>query len=256
MPALLAAPFVPRLTTLRLAGEMCHEALVALPSARALVSLAELSMRGLGLNAPFLLSAALPLPGLRTLDLSFFAHPLWDARRLHTVLASPLAARVEEVRLAIPGHGRVVHSWWLEAPPSPLRWLDLSNHGFLPEDAVTLANSPSFARLEHLNLRGNILESAGVVPLARSPHFAQLRALLLHFNGIGDEGAVELARSPSMANLLWLDLTANRLTDRAGFALANSPILTNLARLDIQRNDFSDRARQALVDRFGAGVAL
>jgi uncharacterized protein (TIGR02996 family) len=254
--ALLSARFVPGLRELWLNGGACQEALDTLPTAVPLAGLQVLSLRGLGPAAPPRLAVGPLLPGLQRLDLTFFAHPALTADGLHDALSGPLARGAEEVRVSLPGSGSQVSYWFGDAPASALRWLDLSHHGFLLECAGGLANSPSLAGLEYLNLRGNVLKSAGLAALARSPHLTRLRALLLHFNGIGDEGVIELARSPAMANLQWLDLAANRLTDRAAFALARSPILSNLARLSLQRNDVSERGRQALVDRFGPGVTF
>jgi uncharacterized protein (TIGR02996 family) len=94
-------------------------------------------------------------------------------------------------------------------------FIDLRRVEMGPEGAKALAASPALARVERLDLEGNVLGDAGLTALAASPHLTQLRELLLRDNRLTDYGIRALSRSPVMATLRVLDLTENVITQES-----------------------------------------
>lgn len=84
-----------------------------------------------------------------------------------------------------------------------------------------LLNGSEWERLEHLELRDELLWDEGVVAFAQSEKFPALRVLHLSSNGIQDTGAIALASSPWMPNLRALFFELNRITDTGAIELAS-----------------------------------
>ena len=102
-----------------------------------------------------------------------------------------------------------------------------------------LADFPSLARMEALDLRNNNLGDDGTAILAASPHVKGLRYLDLGFNRIGSSGSASIARSPNLAGLSTLKLDDNFLDypdDRGVAALVAGPHPAQLVTLDLRWN--------------------
>jgi uncharacterized protein (TIGR02996 family) len=84
-----------------------------------------------------------------------------------------------------------------------------------------LLNGSAWERLEHLELRGELLWDAGAIAFAGSEQFPALRVLHLSSNGITDAGAIALARSPWVLQLRALFFELNRITDAGAVELAS-----------------------------------
>jgi hypothetical protein len=186
--------------------------------------------------------------------------PLWEARLSGDGLEGmDLAAH--------PLMGRVVQLWLPRVPAGWLRQFLASaavahlvglQHWFSEAGAAvawSVAQSPSLARLTHLNLGNNPLGPKGGRALAGSPHLRRLRWLRLSVAELGDEGVIALAGSPVLDTVIQLEIANNYLTDRAADALIESPHLANVRTLVFNSTDFSEGRRQALWKRF-QGKAL
>jgi uncharacterized protein (TIGR02996 family) len=140
-------------------------------------------------------------------------------------------------------------------------------------EVQVLANSPSLARMEALDLRDNFLGDDGAAVLAASPHVSGLRYLDLGFNRIGSQGSASITLSPNLKGLTTLKLDDNHIDDRAvealiavphpgplvtlhlrwnavgpagARALASSSALPRLATLHLGNNDIGDAGAEAL----------
>jgi uncharacterized protein (TIGR02996 family) len=166
--------------------------------------------------------------------------------------------------------------------PASLRWLDLRNNYFYPDDVALLASSGVLSRLAYLDLSQNNLKNEGAKALAAadlknltslnlrscnigaegakalagSPWLANLGEISLGFNRLGDSGVKALAASPYLARLRSLDLGETRLTGAGALALAESPHLDRLEILDLSGNRLNKQAQEALRRRFGNRVLL
>jgi uncharacterized protein (TIGR02996 family) len=124
----------------------------------------------------------------------------------------------------------------------------------LYDGARVLFTSAKLAGLRSLHLCDCGIGDRGVRGLGDSGIPPVLTELHLGYNDLTDAGVRTLAGWPRLAALEQLVLYENQIGDDGALALAASPHLTALKELDLSRNRIGKQARQALVERFGAGV--
>ncbi len=246
LAALASAPFLPRLTELRLGFPAGPDGIRAL--------------------------AAADLSSLRVLEWSLqFNRPVAEA---FAVLPTCPGLRSLVMRGPTGLTGKVLETFAHSPLLTSLAHLEFS--GDLNEnEAAVLLSSPTLSRLRTLELYGNKIGVAGARALGTSGHLTNLRKLLVSFSRLGDEGLAMLVGSPNPPPLTWLDLqcndvgedgiralvsrsdrlplthlnlSSNRLTDDAAILLARSPLMARLTKLDLRRNPITDRGAEALLE--------
>lgn len=112
--------------------------------------------------------------------------------------------------------------------------------------AEVLADSPSIAGLEELQLWNCNLRTAGARAIARSPHLAALRSLALggghgHTqNEIGAEGCAALAETSALPRLESIELGFNHVGDSGWRCFVDSGKLVRLVEISLVGCQFSD----------------
>lgn len=114
------------------------------------------------------------------------------------------------------------------------------------DDPHVFVESPLFARLRELSIRGGNLGAAGLAALVDNPHVHRLEGLDLTSERVGDAGVVALASCTNLPNLRVLVLRDNGLTAAAATALASSSGLKNLISLALDGNRLGPGGRVAL----------
>ncbi len=141
------------------------------------------------------------------------------------------------------GRSATVHRILSEAPLANLRRLAARNCRIWPEGLANLAQLPAVARLQALDLAGNLLSDAGVETLASHRNFAGLISLILRSDEQAEEycihelGARTLAESRTLGKLEVLDLGGNYLGDRGFLAIADAANFSEIRELNLADND-------------------
>ncbi len=226
---LLPAPFLPRLTELRL-----HVAGVT---------------PGEGLRT-FLRSPR--LAGLATLALG---DTRLDDEDVRALVESPALANLTALALVRAGLTAAAVKTLGAAAPTRLAALDLSGNGLTPAAAKALARARLLSRVRALNLGTNRLGDEGVRALSRSPYVAGLASLDLSANQVGPGGAKALASSPHLGRLAALVLRTNRLGDAGLAALASGEGLAGLKSLRVGYNNVGTAGVEALATSFPGRLA-
>ena len=97
---------------------------------------------------------------------------------------------------------------------------------------ISLANSPNFAQLTHLELEENNIQAEGVQALAMSPHMVNLVHLNLRTNQIGSDGLHGLAVG-GLTKLKFLNVQYNEVGEEGFRVIADSHNFTRLTDLRI-----------------------
>jgi hypothetical protein len=259
------------------------EALARCPSLRGLT--------GLSLSDPFS-DRAMTAGGLATLAASDNGANL-KSLHLDMIHVGPDGTRALArsprlaglTKLTIVNHSRDEGFSALAGSPhlAGLRWLSLRNSRVGVPGAEALASTRHLTRLRILMLDKNPLGPAGIRALARA-EWTELARLDVGRCGLGDEGAAAiagcrtwppltslsvaenditaegaraLARSPLLRDVVYLNLYLNKIGDAGAMALCEGGILEKVQKLDLAGSGpFSASVKQALQDRFGAGVRL
>jgi uncharacterized protein (TIGR02996 family) len=220
-----------RLVLGRLSLRASH--LSALASAPSLAELGELSLVHTGLTSDAItaLASAPHLGRLATLDLTGSILDDWALRALAEARGLPA---LTTLRL-----GAQWHHYQGQATPAGL---------------AELLRSPFVGRLRRLVVSWQQLAEGLVPALLSSPHLAGLVELDLTGCGLPAPALRALAEGPGLSGLRILRLANNTIDDDLARALLRSrPDLRELALGTYLQ--LSDQAREALRERFGAGVA-
>jgi uncharacterized protein (TIGR02996 family) len=205
----LQLPFVPRLVSLAL-DDLYDQDYPNLAGAEALAGLVHLRIGGSWFNAEAARAfvKAFRLPALRELDLP---RNNFGEAGMQAVVDGGVLANIRKLGL-------------------------VECQSFGKGALRTFASSPTLARLEHLDLSGSRVGSAGAEALAACPFLTSLTTLVLDRNYIGDAGAAALG-SPLLKRLECLSLRRSNLLDRGLEALAGAANLAGLRVLDLGEND-------------------
>jgi uncharacterized protein (TIGR02996 family) len=218
---LLAAPIVPRLTSLSL--ERCR----------------------LGDEGAAILAADQRVAGLTALDLSDNGI---SAHGLRALAESPHLGRLRALRLS---YNRVGDSGAQALAQSPfltgLHTLDLAGNGVGGGGVPALAQAPGLAGLRDLDLSGSFIGPTNVRALADSPNARGLTRLMLADARIDTEAVRLLAGAAGLGRLRELDLGENLLTDADARVLADSPHLGRLRLLALGRTGVGVEGAEALL---------
>jgi len=84
----------------------------------------------------------------------------------------------------------------LDQHPEHLHTLQIANNSLRYQGAVALAESPTSAQLQLLDIGMNVLGDDSLEALVKSPHLGSLRVLHMLGNRVGPEAAMDLMRSP------------------------------------------------------------
>lgn len=205
------------------------------PSLR-IVRRLDLSDHYLGAAGVKALAEAPHLPALRELDLG----------------ATGVSGAATEILAQSPNLSRVI-------------WLRLADRAaergnptvrFLADGilADALAASPYLRQLGTLDLRHQLMESAGFPTLVLAQQLPSLHTLWLEGNRIDDEAVIAAAQSPLIARLHTLGLGGNELTDWGILALAESPYFSRIKYVNVTGNAISMTTMDSLRDRFGGKI--
>lgn len=133
--------------------------------------------------------------------------------------------------------------------PQNLTTLTFRKCALGPSALEALANTPNFAKLEHLGLSYGQFDARGAQLLANSPYLTNLTTLDLSCNPIGAQGVQLLANSPNFARLKDLDLSRSHIDLQGVQALANSPYLhNNLETLNLSSCKLGPESADALAN--------
>lgn len=128
-----------------------------------------------------------------------------------------------------------------------LVWLDLAHSDMGPRDLKILFDEGVFARLRHLDVSHNPLQSLGSLRADASPLMSRLEVLSVGGSELGNEGAARLIGGASGGALRALDLSYNLLTDETARLLVRSGVLRGLKTLDLNSNTIGDEGIAAIV---------
>jgi uncharacterized protein (TIGR02996 family) len=258
---LAACPWLRRLRSLTIDGELPEDSTRALADSPWLDNLTSLALYGDNLSdsAAEAFAGSSSLPRLRELTLA--SHGLTDSAV--AALAVPrlagltsLSLRSQQISLA--GAGILATS-----PLRELRTLRLDGCSIGAAGAAALAGSSVLSSLRGLGLSENRVGDQGAESIATATFASSLIELDLGSNDIGNGGVIAIANSALLANLEVLILAGeNHFTDIGAQALAASPWLTRLRRLRVVYGGLGIDApigpegRAALLARFGDQVLV
>lgn len=184
-----------------------------------------------------------PWPHLESLYLR--AHKIGREGLTH-LLRNTSLIKLRSLRLPECAAGPRALSHLAQAHHLSLHTLDLDKGNLQDQDALTLAQAPGLARLQHLSLSYNRVTGQGLRWLAQAPFARTLRTLRLDGGRHGDELALVLRDHWRGARLESLSLHYTQLGEEGARALLQIPWLPLLRHLDLSSNDLSPETQQAL----------